>query len=140
MASGNPEQTRKILIHHWQAFGAGDVEAIMADYADDAVLITPEGTRRQNRRANIRSSAGSEINQPARKDMLTQIVPDRLDDRALGLFSKARMRCLSTHAALSSRQLRLPGWANEGAVRASVKQSGSSQRANQASISRWMKV
>jgi ketosteroid isomerase-like protein len=53
MASGNPEQTRKILIHHWQAFGAGDVEAIMADYADDAVLITPEGTL--NGLAQIRS-------------------------------------------------------------------------------------
>jgi ketosteroid isomerase-like protein len=44
MASGNTEQAGKIMLHHWQAFGAGDVEAIMADYADDAVLITPEGT------------------------------------------------------------------------------------------------
>jgi ketosteroid isomerase-like protein len=43
MALGNTEQTGKILLHHWQAFGAGDVEAIMTDYADDAVLITPEG-------------------------------------------------------------------------------------------------
>jgi ketosteroid isomerase-like protein len=46
MSLGNAEQTGKILLHHWQAFGAGDVEAIMADYADDAVLITPEGTLR----------------------------------------------------------------------------------------------
>jgi len=44
MALSNTEQTGKILLHHWQAFGAGDVEAIMADYADDAALITPEGT------------------------------------------------------------------------------------------------
>ena len=44
MALGHTEQTGKILLHHWQAFGAGDVEAIMADYAGDAVLITPEGT------------------------------------------------------------------------------------------------
>src|SRR5882757_1260345 len=44
MALGNTEQTGKILLHHWQAFGAGDVEAIMADYAGDAVLMTPEGT------------------------------------------------------------------------------------------------
>ncbi len=27
MASGNPEQTRKILLHHGQAFGAGGVKA-----------------------------------------------------------------------------------------------------------------
>jgi len=39
MALGISEQTEKTLLHHWQAFGAGDVEAIMADYAEDAVLI-----------------------------------------------------------------------------------------------------
>ena len=50
MALGNTEQTGKILLHHWQAFGAGDVEAIMTDYADDAVLITPEGTLKDRRR------------------------------------------------------------------------------------------
>jgi hypothetical protein len=47
MASGNPEETRKVLFHHWQAFGADDVEAAMADYADDAVLITPGGDTEQ---------------------------------------------------------------------------------------------
>ena len=47
------EQTEKTLLHHWQAFGAGDVEAIMADYADDAVLITQDGTLRGQ--AQIRS-------------------------------------------------------------------------------------
>jgi hypothetical protein len=41
MALSNTEQTGKILLHHWQAFGGGDVEVIMAD---DAALITPEGT------------------------------------------------------------------------------------------------
>jgi ketosteroid isomerase-like protein len=44
MALGTREQTEKTLLHHWQAFAAGDVEAIMADYAKDAVLITPDGT------------------------------------------------------------------------------------------------
>jgi ketosteroid isomerase-like protein len=44
MALRSGEQTEKILLRHWQAFGAGDVEAIMADYAEDAVLITPDGT------------------------------------------------------------------------------------------------
>jgi ketosteroid isomerase-like protein len=53
MASGNSKQTEKTLLHHWQAFGAGDVEGIMAAYAEDAVLITPDGTLRGH--AQIRS-------------------------------------------------------------------------------------
>jgi ketosteroid isomerase-like protein len=38
------EQTQQTLLRHWQAFRAGDVEGIMADYTEDAVLITPDGT------------------------------------------------------------------------------------------------
>jgi hypothetical protein len=53
MALGISEQTEKTLLRHWQAFGAGDVEAIMADYAEDAVLITPDGTLKGH--AQIRS-------------------------------------------------------------------------------------
>jgi ketosteroid isomerase-like protein len=53
MALGISEQTEKTLLHHWQAFGAGDVEAIIADYAEDAVLITPDGARKGH--AQIRS-------------------------------------------------------------------------------------
>jgi ketosteroid isomerase-like protein len=53
MASGISEQTEKTLLHHWQAFGAGEVEAIMADYAEDAVLITPDGVLKGH--AQIRS-------------------------------------------------------------------------------------
>jgi ketosteroid isomerase-like protein len=47
------EQTEKTLHHHWQAFGAGDVDAIMADYAEDAVLITRDATLKGH--AQIRS-------------------------------------------------------------------------------------
>jgi len=47
------EQAQKTLHHHWQAFRAGDVEAIMVDYADDAMLITPDSTLKG--RAQIRS-------------------------------------------------------------------------------------
>jgi ketosteroid isomerase-like protein len=47
------EQTRQTLLRHWQAFRAGDVEAIMADYGEDAVLITPDSTLKG--RAQIRS-------------------------------------------------------------------------------------
>jgi ketosteroid isomerase-like protein len=32
--------------HHVDALGAGDLDEIVADYADDAVLITPAGTLR----------------------------------------------------------------------------------------------
>ncbi len=53
MALGITEQTAKTLLHHWQAFGAGDVEAIMADYTEDAVLITPDGTLKGH--AQVRS-------------------------------------------------------------------------------------
>jgi ketosteroid isomerase-like protein len=47
------EQAQKTLLHHWQAFEAGDVEAIMADYSKDAMLITADGTHKGN--AQIRS-------------------------------------------------------------------------------------
>ncbi|HEV8722434.1 MAG TPA: nuclear transport factor 2 family protein [Candidatus Binatia bacterium] len=53
MALHNREQTEKTLLRHWQAFGDGDVEAIMADYAEDAVLITPDGVLKGS--AQIRS-------------------------------------------------------------------------------------
>ena len=53
MASANNKQTEKTLLHHWQAFEAGDVETIMSDYATDAVLITPDGPLKGH--AQIRS-------------------------------------------------------------------------------------
>jgi ketosteroid isomerase-like protein len=36
----------EIFQHHVEALGAGDLDEIVADYADDAVLITPAGTLR----------------------------------------------------------------------------------------------
>ncbi|PYX26795.1 MAG: nuclear transport factor 2 family protein [Acidobacteria bacterium] len=53
MAAAGSEETEKTLLRHWRAFGAGDVEAIIADYAEDAVLITPDGLLKG--RAEIRS-------------------------------------------------------------------------------------
>ena len=38
--------TQEIVERHLAAFGEGDVEATMADYADDAVMISPNGVRR----------------------------------------------------------------------------------------------
>jgi uncharacterized protein (TIGR02246 family) len=39
----SPEE---VFAHHAQALGAGDLEEIVADYADDAVFITPAGVLR----------------------------------------------------------------------------------------------
>lgn len=36
----------EVFQHHAQALGAGDLEEIVADYADDAVFITPAGVKR----------------------------------------------------------------------------------------------
>jgi ketosteroid isomerase-like protein len=36
----------EIFGHHAQALGAGDLDEIVADYADDAVIITPAGVKR----------------------------------------------------------------------------------------------
>jgi hypothetical protein len=37
---------QEIFEHHVNALGAGDVDRIMEDYAEDAFLITPQGTAR----------------------------------------------------------------------------------------------
>lgn len=36
----------EVFQHHATALGAGDLDQIVADYADDAVLITPGGVKR----------------------------------------------------------------------------------------------
>jgi ketosteroid isomerase-like protein len=38
-----PEQ---VFQHHAEALGAEDIDAIVSDYADDALFITPEGVLR----------------------------------------------------------------------------------------------
>src|SRR5262249_12909764 len=43
MTSHTAAQTEKTLLHHLQAFQAGDVDAMMADYPADAMLMTPHG-------------------------------------------------------------------------------------------------
>jgi ketosteroid isomerase-like protein len=42
MMTRTPEE---IFQHHAQALGAGDLEGIVADYADDAAFISPAGTK-----------------------------------------------------------------------------------------------
>ncbi len=36
----------EVFTHHARSLGAGDLDEIVADYADDAIVITPAGTRR----------------------------------------------------------------------------------------------
>ena len=36
----------EVFAHHAQALGAGDLDEIVADYADDAIFITPAGLKR----------------------------------------------------------------------------------------------
>jgi ketosteroid isomerase-like protein len=38
------DQTEKTLLNHLQAFADGDIDAVMSDYTEDSVLITPDGT------------------------------------------------------------------------------------------------
>lgn len=37
---------QEVFAHHAQALGAGDLDEIVADYADEAVFITPSGVLR----------------------------------------------------------------------------------------------
>ena len=41
---GEMSMTEKVLKHHLDAFGTGDVEAILSDYTEDSFIITPDGT------------------------------------------------------------------------------------------------
>ncbi len=41
-----PASTEAVLGHHLASFGAGDLEGILADYATDAVFMTPNGVLR----------------------------------------------------------------------------------------------
>jgi ketosteroid isomerase-like protein len=39
-----PRTTEQVLNHHLQAFGAGDLDGILEDYADNSFLVGPDGT------------------------------------------------------------------------------------------------
>lgn len=59
---------QEIFQHHAEALVSGDIDEIAADYADDAVLITPSGVMRG--RAEIRQWFG---------DLLARLPEARLD-------------------------------------------------------------
>ena len=67
---------QEIFDHHATALGAGDVDALLEDYAGDAVVITPQGTVR-GRPAIRESYNGLRALLPdATFDMRTQIFED----------------------------------------------------------------
>ena len=41
-----PRSPQEVFQHHAEALGAGDLDAIVDDYSDDAVFITPDGVLR----------------------------------------------------------------------------------------------
>ena len=41
-----PRSPQEVFQHHAEALGAGDLDAIVDDYSDDAVFITPDGVMR----------------------------------------------------------------------------------------------
>ena len=44
--AGSGGSTEEVLARHWRDFKAGDVDSILADYAPDALVITPHATRK----------------------------------------------------------------------------------------------
>ena len=46
MAGTTGRSPQEVFQHHAEALGAEDVEAIVSDYADDAVFISPDGVLR----------------------------------------------------------------------------------------------
>lgn len=46
MSKGATEKTLAVLAHHMQAIGEGDLDAILADYAEESTLFTPDGPLR----------------------------------------------------------------------------------------------
>lgn len=45
-SDGPVEETREVVLRHLDRFGAGDMEGVIADYAEDAVMFTPDGPLR----------------------------------------------------------------------------------------------
>jgi hypothetical protein len=43
-ATISEDKTKEVLEHHWEAFIQNNMEAVMADYTEESVLITPDAT------------------------------------------------------------------------------------------------
>ena len=71
-----PGTTQEIFEHHVGAVGAGDLDALLEDYAEDAIVITRQGTVRG--RPAIREAFTGMLGQipDAKFDMHTQVFAD----------------------------------------------------------------
>lgn len=68
--------SQEIFEHHVSALGAGDVDGVLEDYAEDALLITPQGAMRG--KAAIREAFTGLLGQlpDATWDIYTRIYED----------------------------------------------------------------
>ena len=67
---------QEVFQHHVEALGAEDIDAIVSDYADDAIFITPEGALRG--KDGVREAFGKLTSEVpgARWELPTQIYED----------------------------------------------------------------
>ena len=74
--SGKVRTTQEVLDHHLKAFGAGNLEDTLSDYAPDAIMFTPDGPLKGNAAMTPTYKAFfAEFGKPGLKvDMKKQIV------------------------------------------------------------------
>ena len=57
--------TQQVLDHHLQAFGTGDLDAILEDFAEGSVIIAPDGVlRTRQERSDFFSAMFAEFGKP----------------------------------------------------------------------------
>lgn len=42
--AANEESTKAVIEHHLGAFGSGNIDSLLADYTEESVILTPNGT------------------------------------------------------------------------------------------------
>jgi len=69
------DTTEVVLNRHLQCFGSGDLDGILADYADDARVFTPNGTVPREGFADMYKGLFAEFGKPGTTfDMKYQVV------------------------------------------------------------------
>ncbi|WP_146592428.1 nuclear transport factor 2 family protein [Puniceibacterium confluentis] len=86
-AQADDGQAKEILNRHNAAFGAGDVSAMLADYAEDAVFITPMGVFRGH--AEIGSFFDAVIAEFAKPGASFEVLQTAFDDNVAYFAWKA---------------------------------------------------
>jgi ketosteroid isomerase-like protein len=69
--------TQQVLEHHLQAFGTGDLDAILEDFADGAIIIAPDGVLRSREEwSGFFSALFAEFGKPGTSFSMDQQVVD----------------------------------------------------------------